>query len=273
MKYFVIPLFFVSVLFFSACSPLGKNPIIAYNSDYDSSENDTLRPCGYYQCDAKVIDTPYCTEHTCRAEECMGRVLEDGIYCFKHDYLNSNFCADESGCEKPRAQGSFFCEEHKAAHDVRREQLIDLAIKERNEFTKTNYYYPECRPKHVSDNVIFSYIKTEDDYTPQLKLAVHYSGDNWVFFNCVKLNVDGKRYEFKIDRDDIAQNNGNGIVWEHAELTPGPYIEEIMLSIAAASNVNITYQGRDYSSERTLSAEELLGMGQTMQLYKSMLLR
>jgi hypothetical protein len=116
-------------------------------------------------------------------------------------------------------------------------------------------YVASSSPETYQANDISLYLRQRDgSAAATLRLLISYTGDDWLFVERYKFNVDGQAYT--ITPDSVDRDNGLGGVWEWSDDLLSKDNLAIVRAIAGSSKATIRYEGKQYYKDREITAQE-----------------
>lgn len=155
-----------------------------------------------------------------------------------------------------------------------REKIIAEATSgfrlQRDKMEKISFYLPKTRK--TPDDRLSLYISIPDDKKAILRVYPFYYGDEWVFFDAIKVMADDEVvYEKHLDRyRDIATDNSGGNVWEIADYVAEDSDIAAFRKIASASKVTIRFSGREKREDFDLSKREIENIGNALTAFNKL---
>lgn len=125
-------------------------------------------------------------------------------------------------------------------------------------------------PKNVPSlnrNGIYCYFQTNKDRASNLRLKVQYAADDWLFIQYYIFSIDGMALEY---RPDNIETDHNSTIWEWADNQVTSFDQSLITALMMAKSAKIRYVGRQYYKDRTITAQQLLSIKRTVQLYRAM---
>lgn len=114
------------------------------------------------------------------------------------------------------------------------------------------WYTPKATPKYINTrSYLIPYIGVQNN-NAWICICYNYTGDDWVFWESLKIVVDGKTYTKHVGAFNTVRDNDYGDVWEYYDeaLSIGQPMdsEEITMlkEIANSSSTIVRFQGDDY---------------------------
>jgi hypothetical protein len=136
------------------------------------------------------------------------------------------------------------------------------------------WYRSSSSPKHVNSNGFYLYFGKEDSgRVLPMRLVVRYYADDWLFVKNAWAKVDGVNAELPQESKRLMgweRDNAGGKIWEwsDAELSTPASIATAR-AISNAKNVTVRFEGRQYHSDRTITAQQLKAMRDVIAAYEA----
>ncbi len=136
-------------------------------------------------------------------------------------------------------------------------QQYDAAIKNTNisydKIQNISFIQHKNEPKYISTrSYVLPQIGQNGNFlngtgwgTPWMNIVYNYTGDDWVFWTKLTINVDGKNYYHSWSYWEITRDNGHGDVWEYVYTTPKYGDIEMLKAIAASQETIVRFEGDD----------------------------
>jgi len=141
--------------------------------------------------------------------------------------------------------------------------------KNRDNMEKVTFYGPVGFSSTRTE--IGAYIGLEDGGAPYVRVKAAYAGDNWVFFEKIKIMVDDEViYEKTFPRNAIRRDNAAGRVWEIADFDAKINELIVLEKISRAKTAMIRYSGRERLHDHQISSREKAGVAATLKAYKEL---
>lgn len=146
-------------------------------------------------------------------------------------------------------------------------QLKPLFSEKKDEFEGTVFVQPRKKPQYRNQNGMYAYFSRNGDQVGNFRFVIQYFGEDWLFINTVKFNIDGKTFVYvspKWDRDHDTK------VWEWSDQSV-TYIDLALLeAIAEGKSVRYRLIGTQYSSDKTLSDAYKKSIKNTLEYYRAL---
>lgn len=137
-------------------------------------------------------------------------------------------------------------------------------------FEGISWYNDRATVTSYASNRFKLYIGKRKTGAPWLIFEAMYFGDDWVFFDEIKANVDGEIFTLNFDYFDVERDNSGGSVWEWIAKTPSAYELEMIRAIIDSENTTIRFIGDQNSADRTLSAATKRGLKNVLLAYEAL---
>ena len=130
--------------------------------------------------------------------------------------------------------------------------------------SNTPYYINErsyINP-YIGDRGTFSY----------LCIRYNYTGSSWIFWDNLKIVVDGETYTIPCNYFDVVRENNGGSVWEYYDDIPDNEKDAINMlkKIAESSETIIRFQGGDHIYDLVVSDTDKAIIKDVLTLYEAM---
>ena len=154
-----------------------------------------------------------------------------------------------------------------------RKPIVAAATKElrlnRDKIEKISFYL--AKNPGLGKSRVEAYISLPDDMAPLLRMRTVYFGDDWVFYDSVKVMVDDNVvYERSFSRADVARDNSSGSVWETADFPADPRDLLVLHSIATAKSATIRFAGREHRHDHEITAKERKDIKRILDAYEQL---
>ncbi len=110
----------------------------------------------------------------------------------------------------------------------------------------------------------------QDSTSTWLRLVYNYTGDDWVFFEKVLMNIDGEQRTESFNYFDIVRDNGGGRVWEYIDVEVSNSDIDWLWDIANSTETIIRFQGDDYSHDMTVSDTDKAALRDCLTVYEAL---
>lgn len=115
---------------------------------------------------------------------------------------------------------------------------------------------------YIGDRGTFSY----------LCIRYNYTGSSWIFWDNLKIVVDGETYTIPCNYFDVVRENNGGSVWEYYDDIPDNEKDAINMlkKIAESSETIIRFQGGDHIYDLVVSDTDKAIIKDVLTLYEAM---
>lgn len=131
----------------------------------------------------------------------------------------------------------------------KRRSIVKRMKKNTDKFRGITFYHHPSEPRYSDTrSYVLPYVG-EKEGTVAMRFVVHYTGDNWLFIQNAKFNIDGEIVPLrasKWDRDNDSE------IWEWADLSDTPETRRLMVKIANSKETIIRFEGRTYYDNVTV---------------------
>jgi hypothetical protein len=137
---------------------------------------------------------------------------------------------------------------------------------ERDKMEKVSFYTPQSH--NVLGDRLYTYISIPDDRPALLRVVPFYYGDEWIFYDQIKVMADDNIvYEKQFNYDEVRRDNSSGHVWETADYFALEDDIAALRKIAAAAKVTIRFSGREHRQDYDLTKQEIRNIGLTLTAF------
>ena len=121
------------------------------------------------------------------------------------------------------------------------------------------------KPKSYPDMAIRPYFGTNQE-SKWVRLLLQYKGYGWIFFDKIVVIAKGSKYNYDFTKSDIKYDNGNGKVWEWADISAKN--KELNIIKALSENIGkIRFTGK-YEAIRDITHSQSNEFKSLMLLYE-----
>ena len=133
----------------------------------------------------------------------------------------------------------------------------------------TTWYYDKTYPYYANQKAFDLYMG-ESGSTRWLRLKITYAANDWLFFNKIKVNIDGENYEKSFNDFDIQREvvTGGGI-YETIDI-PYKGNEYLVGAIPVANKVIVRFEGKHNYYDMTLSNAKIQAFKRMLDLYDTL---
>lgn len=151
-------------------------------------------------------------------------------------------------------------------------RVESLKSKMRRKYDKVegiSWYYPSNFPYYANTrSYVLPYIGKMKEGV-WLRLVFRYTEDDWIFWNSLKIVVDGKTYTPYVPYSEIERDNGGGDVWEYWDCNPSSSDIKMLEAISKSKQTIVRFQGDNYRYDLYVSAADKKAIRDTLALYRA----
>lgn len=172
----------------------------------------------------------------------------------------------KAGEEKAKLEA----EAAKRAEEQRLANALHNMRKKHDDIKGVTWYHDKTSPRYNSERSNFGlYIGKEADSKPWLRLLIQYTSDDWLFIERYIVKADDKTFEIVPERfGGVERDNGRGGIWEWYDVAANEREIEIARAVANSKKAVIRYSGRQYHSDRVISATEKQAIKNVLAAYE-----
>ena len=150
-------------------------------------------------------------------------------------------------------------------------ELNELRNRMRSSFDEVEgikWIYDKATPKLIKGGECHVYLGQKDGFMwPRFFLG--FQDDEWVLFEEIIFNIDGRREEMSFNYFEVHRDNSAYSVWEYVDL-PGESYFPLMKSISASNKTLIRFQGSQKRFDFQVSKKQKDAMKRVLRLYELM---
>ena len=147
------------------------------------------------------------------------------------------------------------------------EAVASLRI-QRDKVEGVTWYKPSTYPYYAdSRSYVLPYIGQRGSNT-WLRLAFHYTGNDWLFFEKIIITVDGKKFTKTYDYFDVERDNGGRRVWEWVDISPSNSDIEMLKKIVDSKETIVRFKGDNYHYDFTIGRADKTAINQVLIAYE-----
>lgn len=134
------------------------------------------------------------------------------------------------------------------------------------------WYKSSNQPRYAnSRSYVLPYIGKQESGYPWLRLDIHYTGDDWVFWTDLTFFIDGvKKYSKSYTYYDILRDVGGGDVWECIDISPSDADVTMLKEIADSKETIVRFQGEHYHYDLTVKASDKTAINDVLTAYEAL---
>ena len=116
-----------------------------------------------------------------------------------------------------------------------------------------------------------AYLSVPDNSRVYLRVNPTYYGDDWVFYDSIKVMADDKVvYERDMQRKDVVRDNSGGSVWEVGDYLGGQPDIQALRTIAASSSATIRFSGSERRHDHNITKQERKNIQEILDVYDAL---
>lgn len=158
-------------------------------------------------------------------------------------------------------------EKLQAEKKVKEAKINNLKNKMRLKYDKVEnvtYIQDKTSSPYINSNS-FNLFIAKTNTNADLWIRISYTGDNWIFFNKIILNIDGQKNVIPLDYYEVNRDNAYGEVWEFVNLDYNRY-ENLINKIINSKTTLIRLTGERYY-DKTITNVEKQAMKRVIEYY------
>ena len=134
------------------------------------------------------------------------------------------------------------------------------------------WYHASNEPRYAnSRSYVLPYIGKRGSGSPWLRLKIHYTGDDWIFWTDLTFFIDGvQKYSKSYDYFDVLREVGGGDVWECIDISPSSEDIKMLEAIADSKETIIRFKGKNHRYDLTVKASDKTAINDVLTAYESL---
>lgn len=120
----------------------------------------------------------------------------------------------------------------------------------------SRFMIPKSSPPYYSQDEFGIYLSGTQTSFGGIRFIARYAGNDWVFFEKIIVNVDGRQFNLDFDYSEVDRDNGYGGVWEWVDIAASSENILMLELIAESKSTIVRFQGDTYKNDRELTAKE-----------------
>lgn len=145
-------------------------------------------------------------------------------------------------------------------------ELAPLFREKKDEFESNSWVQPKVMPPYRNQNGMYLYFAKSGSNVSNLRFVIQYYGDDWLFVNSVKFNIDGQNFDYYPDSWD---KDNDADVWEWTDQRVESEDLPLLRAIANGKSVKYRLVGSQYVSDKTLSQKYINSIKNTLAYYEA----
>jgi len=127
---------------------------------------------------------------------------------------------------------------------------------ENDAVTGRRYIEAKSTPKYINNDAFYVYMVGTQTSLSGIRFVAAYEGNDWVFFDKIILNVDGRVFNLEFSYFEVERDNGYSGVWEWIDIVPSSENISMLKLIVESESTIIRFQGDTSKSDRELTQKE-----------------
>lgn len=141
------------------------------------------------------------------------------------------------------------------------------AAVERDKIEKITFYTPKSNDDYHGPRMS-AYISLPDNVGPIFRVIFRFVGDEWIFFDHVKILSDDQIiFDKSFPYNDIHRSNGAGWVLESLDKNADAELLNAVRRIAKAKAVTVRLSGSDHRQDFDVTADQRKQLAETLRMY------
>ncbi len=118
---------------------------------------------------------------------------------------------------------------------------------------RVKFYSSKMEPRYANErSYVFPYIGMGEYNSIWLCVKLHYTGDDWIFFDKITFAIDDERIIKTYKYSELERDNGHGDVWEYVHIIDNGY-EDLFWKIANSKKTIVRFEGDAHYFDLTVS--------------------
>ena len=118
------------------------------------------------------------------------------------------------------------------------------------------FMIPKSKPQYSNQDDFGIYLSGTQTSFGGIRFIARYAGNDWVFFEKIIVNVDGRQFNLDFGYSEVDRDNGYGGVWEWIDIEASSENILMLELIAESKSTIVRFQGDTYKNDRELTAKE-----------------
>ena len=110
-------------------------------------------------------------------------------------------------------------------------------------------------PDYANEDAFQIYMSGTRTSFDGLRFLARYAGSDWVFFERIVVNVDGRVFTLNFSYSEVERDNDSR-VWEWIDIAPSSENILMLMLIADSKSTIVRFQGENYMNDRELTTKE-----------------
>lgn len=139
---------------------------------------------------------------------------------------------------------------------------------QRDAMEKVSFY--EAKGRNLLASSLSAYVAVGDASTPFLRVRSVYYGDDWVFYEKIKVMADDQVvYEKAFNRSQVTRDNSSGSVWETADFAGSDVDLAALQRIADSKTATIRFSGSERQHDHKITKKEKENIAAVLRGYNA----
>jgi hypothetical protein len=131
------------------------------------------------------------------------------------------------------------------------------------------WYYDKNTPKNKNTNCIFLYFGKKSNERPWLRFRIQYAADDQLFIQGYTIKTENSSYRINVKPAEVETNNTGRESWECYDTGMTPSLYVIVNAIIYSETATISYIGKQYYDERTITENEKQELKNVLSAFKA----
>jgi hypothetical protein len=133
--------------------------------------------------------------------------------------------------------------------------LKQMSIKN-DDVVGSRFIEAKSSPDYSNEDAFQIYISGTQTSIGGLRFLARYAGSDWLFFEKIVVNVDGRVFNLDFSYFEVEHENAGGGVWEWIDIVPSSENISMLNLIANSKSTIVRVQGENYKNDRELTAKD-----------------
>jgi hypothetical protein len=133
--------------------------------------------------------------------------------------------------------------------------LKQMSIKN-DDVVGSRFIEAKSSPDYSNEDAFQIYISGTQTSIGGLRFLARYAGSDWLFFEKIVVNVDGRVFNLDFSYFEVEHENAGGGVWEWIDIVPSSENISMLNLIANSKSTIVRFQGENYKNDRELTAKD-----------------
>ena len=148
---------------------------------------------------------------------------------------------------------------------------VKSLTKKYDKVTENTFYHASTEPVYANKRCyLLPYIGTNSSDI-WLLIRYNYTGESWIFFEKITINIDGEKHTVTPYYNDIIHHVGYSNVVERYDVSAKSYDIDMLKKIAFSDETIVRLQGDDYHKDFTVKQSDKTAIAEVLTAYEYML--